>query len=406
MDPKEITKALTEALENSLPEAVETVVDAKMKQATSEITKSQDDLKKQIEDLAVSAKMNSGTESTKEAMIGKAHSVVAKSFKKIYSEKITSEAVAAEVFDSEIKAVFQNESTAGEGAEFVFAEFDRNVFYVLKTYPVVNELGIISIKGTSITLPTWENTLAAYWTDEGANITKSKGKTDKIVYAVHKLASLVGVTDEMFDDNMTDEDLYSLIVSSAAAQHAATIENGIINGESGKMTGILENTDVSVVSVASGNTTLRAASATAVDDALLDLDAAVSPEYQTRSDKLVAIMSKYTLNQYRKKKNANGIPMFPELRGKNPMLLDTYRVIVSNKAPVQSIAEDVAGAKHTIVGDLSSFYRLVRRRGISATRGFATGDFEGGKSSIKIEQRLTGCPITGLGFAVLKNSAA
>lgn len=404
MDPKEITKSLTEALENALPEAVETVVDAKMKQATAEITKSHDDLKKQIEDLAVSAKFGSGTDN-KEVMLKKQKSVIANSFRKIYSGKVASESAAAEIIDAEIKAAFQNEGTATEGAEFVFGEFDKNVFYVLKNYPLINELSIVNIKSNSITLPKWENSVVAYWTDEGVAITGSKGTTSKVVYNVKKLAALVAATDEMFEDNMTDEDLYNLIVKSAANASASVIEDAMINGASGKIEGIIPHSETTTVSIATGNTTLRAASATALDDALVDLDASIADEYQPDPNALVAIMSKYVLAQYKKKKDGQGHFMYPELRDKNPTLLGKYRVITSSKAPVQNQAADVAGAKHTIIGDIKTFFRMIRRKDVTATQGFATGDFESGRSSIKIEQRVCGGPVTGLGYAVLKNSA-
>jgi HK97 family phage major capsid protein len=404
--PPEIKDILAklDGIEKSIAEAVDVVTEEKLKAHKEELKKELADLQKQFSDIVAAAKFADG-ENTDEEKAEKAHSVIAKSFRKIYSQGVQTEEKSAEIISAEVKAAFQNEGTAGEGAEFVFAEFDRNVFYALKAYPLINELAVINIKGTTITLPKWLNTVEAYWTDEGAAITTSKGGTDKVVYTVSKLATLVPVTDEMFDDNMTDEDLYSLIVMSATNSHAAKIENGVINGDSTRMAGIIPDANVAVVSIATGNTTLRGASASAVDDFLVDLDTAIADEYQTNPANLVAVMSKYTLSQYKKKKTTDGKFLYPELREANPMLLGKYRVITSSKAPVQNQAADVAGAKHTLIGDLKSFYRVVRRKGISATRGFATGDFESGKSSIKIEQRLTGGPITGLGFAVGKNSA-
>ncbi|MFB0965058.1 MAG: phage major capsid protein [Patescibacteria group bacterium] len=404
MDQKAITETIVKAIETSLPEAVETVVDEKMKAITANIETANAEMQKQLSELATSVKFASGAK-TESEKFKEAHSIIAKSFRKIFAAKATSDEAVGTILDAEIKSAFQNEGTATEGAEFVFGEFDRSVFYVFKDFPLINELDFVNIKSNSITLPKFENSVVAYWTDEGVPVTASKGTTAKVVYNVKKLAALVAVTDEMFEDNMTDEDLFNLIVKAAANSSAAVTEDGVINGASGKIEGIIPHSETVTVSIATGNTNLRGASATAVDDALIDLEAAIAPEYETIPGNLVAIMSKYTLSQYKKKKNANGQFMYPELRDKAPMLNGKYRVILSSKVPVQNQAGDVANAIHTIIGDVKSYFRMIRRRALTGTQGFATGDFESGRQSIKIEQRLCGGPITGKGFAVLKNSA-
>ncbi|MFZ3233268.1 MAG: phage major capsid protein [Patescibacteria group bacterium] len=407
MDPKEkaMADALVKALETALPEAVETAVSAEVGKSTAEIKTAQEDIKKQIGELSVAVKMGGTKSEDTGAKVKKAHAVIANAFRKIHSGKIASESAVGEIVDAEIKAAFMNEGTATEGAEFVFGEFDRSVFMMLKNYPLINELDFVNIKSNSITLPTFLNTTQANWTDEGVTITPSKGTTGKVIYNVKKLSALVPVTDEMFEDNMTDEDLFNLIVKAASNMHAGALEDAVINGAAGKVDGIIPHAETVTVSIATGNTTLRAATAAATDDALVDLEASIAPEYETTPGNLVAIMSKYTLSQYKKKKNANGQIMYPELRDKDPMLLGKYRVILSSKMPVQNQAGDVAGAKHTIIGDVKTYFRMIRRRGLTGTQGFATGDFESGRQSIKVEQRLCGGPITGLGYAVLKNSA-
>jgi hypothetical protein len=66
MEKELIAKTIVETLENALPEAVETVVDAKMKEVAGEFKRSNDDLKKQIEDIAIKAKFGSGDDSKEE----------------------------------------------------------------------------------------------------------------------------------------------------------------------------------------------------------------------------------------------------------------------------------------------------------------------------------------------------
>jgi hypothetical protein len=62
--------------------------------------------------------------------------------------------------------------------------------------------------------------------------------------------------------------------------------------------------------------------------------------------------------------------MYPELREKNPSLLGKFRIILSSKMPVQNTAGDVAGAKHTLIGNLKKFYKVVERGNESVIEGF------------------------------------
>jgi HK97 family phage major capsid protein len=305
MDNKELIKQVTETLEKALPEVVEVVVGEKIKEATSELKKQNDDIQKQLNEVTALQKF-AGWSDNSEQRKKAAKSVIVKAFSKVAKDKILSEDVIEKIFDAEIKAAFMNESTAEEGKEFVFDEFSKDVLMFMKQYPLIDAVGMINIKGTSITLPTWENLVEAYWVDEWASITKSKGKTGKIKYDVHKLASLVTLTEEMLEDNMTTEDLYDLIVKSTGNTQNAKIENGIINGETGKIEWILQNVDVAVVSVATWNTSLRTANAVAVDNAIIDADTSISSEYEGNPNDAKAIMSKYTLGQLKKLRTTDG----------------------------------------------------------------------------------------------------
>lgn len=389
-------------IDKSIAEAVDAVTEEKLKTQKAETESKIADMQKQINDLVTASKFTGGADN-QEAMKKAAKQVIVKTISKIAKEKVDGEETVEKLFEAEMKAAFQNESTAEEGKEFVFDEFSRDVLTFMKQYPLVDAVGIINIKGTSITLPTWENLVAAYWTDEGAAITKSKGKTGKMKYDVHKLASLVTITEEMLEDNMTTEDLYDLIVRSIANTQAAKVENGIINGDTGKMEGILQNADVAVVSLATGNTSLRTANATAVDNAIIDLDVEISPEFEGNPNEAKAIMSKYTLGQLKKMRTSDGMYVYPELREVKPRL-GKYEVIQSSKMPVQSLAQDIAGAKQIIIGNVKEFYRIVRRRDLTVVSGHADGDFQSDLKSIKGTQRLTGGLITGNAFAVLANA--
>jgi len=389
-----------EVLEEVLPEHISTAVKAE----TETIVKDVADVKAQMEDLAKSAKFSSDS-AKDESFVKTAKSVFVKSTIEVFQKGIREEAPAMEVFLSNAKAAFQNEGIAGEGLEFVFDQFSKDVLMWLKNYPLVDEVGVINIKGVTIKLPTWVNAVTAGWFAEGATITKSKGTTAFLTFTVKKLGSLIQVTEEMLEDNMTTEDLYNLFVKSAGNSQAAIIENGIINSESTNILGIIPNANTVNVVLAVGNTQLRSVTATVIDNALIDLDAGISDEYVGNINNAVAIMSKYTLGVLKKLKTTTGDYLYPELRDPNPRLLGKYRIITSTKMPVQSQAQDLLSTKQIIVGNLKDFYLIVRSRQFTATRGYQTGDFEGDMQSVKVTQRLTGNVLAGQAFAVLATSA-
>ena len=209
----------------------------------------------------------------------------------------------------------------------------------------------------------------------------------------------------MLEDNMTTEDLYNLFVKSAANSQAAVIENGILNSESTNILGIIPNANTNNVVLPTGNTQLRNASATVIDNALIDLDSSIADEYVGNINNAVAVMSKYTLGVLKKLKTTTGDYLYPELRDPNPRLLGKYRIITSTKMPVQSQAQDLLSTKQIMIGNIKDFYLMVQSRQLTVTRGYSSGDFEADLQSVKVTRRLTGNVLAGQAFAVLATSA-
>jgi HK97 family phage major capsid protein len=325
--------------------------------------------------------------------------------RKAYSMDVRTEEKFKSLADAEFKAAFANEGIAGEGAEFVFSQFERNVINVMKEYPVVNEVKIYTTKGKDLLIPRATNTITTVWVGEGAGYTKSKPTSAFVTINVHKAACLVPFTDELMADNMTIPDLYEMIVRFIGESQGAFVENAILNGNGTQVDGLFNNSSVVVVTAPAGNVKFSDNTAAELDDLMNDLDAAVSMEYLKNEGNVIAIMSKYTFNVLRKAKNTVGAYMFPELRDKNPLLLGKYRILLSHKAPVQNSTQDVAGATPIVFGDLRNYYGMVRRSGLAITRGYADGDFENGLESIRAEQRFGGEPTIPEAFAKVKNAA-
>lgn len=397
----EIEKVITEALEKSLPEIVDAVTDKKILALTEKSTAEMEEIKAELKKIALAGKQ------TNEAKSFAGQTAIVNIFKNIAKNGVGSEEAFEELAKSEIKAAFMSEGTATEGAEMVFSQFESQIINVMKMYPVVNEVKIYSTRGKDLSIPKVTNGITTAWVAEGVGITGSKAVTAFVAISVYKAACLVQLTEELREDNMTVPEVYAMLTQLIGESQGAFVEDAILNGDGTQVDGIFHNTSVKTVTALSGNVKLSDNTGEELDNLLNDLDTAVSMEFQTNPNGLVAVMSQYTFNVLRKAKNTTtGFIMFPELRDANPKLLGKYRIIKSHKAPVQNAAADVAGASPICIGDLSKYFGFVRRRGLTVVSGMSTGDFEGDLVSVKATQRFGGKPTIPEAFAKIKNAAS
>lgn len=355
-----------------------------------------------LKGLELQIKKTAVNEDDKEAMKKR---IIVSTFIKTIQQDAKTEEQGKAIFQEEVKAAYQSQWTAWEGWELIWWGYSADVLKVMKSYPLVNELIIIGIKEKSFTFPKFADDMTSYWTSEASSYTWTKGTTGSLALTVQKLTTMVQLTDEFKSWVLTTESAYQLIVDGMGSSRAAKIEDGVINW-GGAMTGILWASGVGAASLASGSTTLTWASATVADDGLNDLDTLIAPEYETEPDNMIALMSKYTLNKYKSKRTTTGAYMYPELREKNPSLLGKFRIILSSKMPVQNTAGDVAGAKHTLIGNLKKFYKVVERGNESVIEGFQSWDFVAGLSTLRAQRELAGWLWDTAAFAFLKNAAS
>ena len=393
MESKELVEIVGEAIKTEFKEFWE----LSQKQA-GEIA----ELKTAIEKLQLGSK-----KSSPELNSLKAQAIVVDIFRKAYKTWVNTEENFKALADAEIKAAFVNEGIATEGAELVFDQFEANIINVMKEYALVNEVKIYSTRGKNLKIPRVTNGITTVWTWEGVGYTGSKLASAFVTINVFKATSFVTYSDEVMEDNMTIPELYQMIVRLIWESQGAFVEDAILNGNGTQVDGVFNNANVKVVTAVATKTKLSLNTWEQLDDLLNDLDTAVSMEYQKNTENLVAVMSQYTFNVLRKAKNSTtGFYMFPELRQANPTLLGKYRVIKSHKAPVQTAAADIASATPIIIWDFKNYYGLVRRKGLTMTRGYASWDFEEGLETIRAEQRFWGVPTIPEAFAKLKNAAA
>jgi len=103
-----LEKIIGEALQKELPQVVSTVVEAKVKEATAGDKEEIEALKTEVKSL----RDKKGAEMVHDEKIAK--SILVNTFKKVKKFGVASEEQFGEIFDAEIKAAYQNESTATE----------------------------------------------------------------------------------------------------------------------------------------------------------------------------------------------------------------------------------------------------------------------------------------------------
>lgn len=363
----------------------------------SEVTDATAPMAEEIKNLStevVSLKEKMATSSaTKDANAVKlAKQAVVSIFKAVKTENIQDEAQFSKAFDAIVKETYQNTVTATDGAEFVFEQFEKDVYAIFEQYPLLNELNTLQLlQGKSITLPTYDGGVTAYWIDEGANFTASKADTGSIKVDIYKLGALVSLTDEMLEDDMTTDTLYSLIIQEAGTKFALKLENEVLNGNqtTGKMKGILTDTSIPAL------TTTVTSFGAITDVHFWDADALIDEKYDINPGNKIAVMKKATKNKLITQRDTNGNLVFPELRDTG--MIGDYRVVTARSMPAQA-----TGAVGVLLGNVADFYRHVNRKGFNAEMGYLNGDFQGGKKTLRIERRDGGRAIDINAFAVIK----
>ena len=364
-----IIKALWEKITDEVKKQVEELAQKSIEENKTNLEDIKDEVKKLKDSINKENLANLDEKDAKE--------IIAKTFKDAYVSWITTEKQFWEILDSNVKATYQNTITATDGLEFVFEQFSNDVFYILEKFDLVKELNFKKIKWKSISLPTYDGWVEAYWLDEWATYTKSKWKTWTVKIDLKKLGAMVSFTDEMLSDDMTLQTLYSIIIEDIGIKFAWKIEEWVISwAQTAAIKWILTETWLTEVAV-----TWKVENIT--DNHLVEADSSIADEFDINPNNNIAIMSKYTLGKLKMLRDANGNLTYPELREKVPIFLNR-RVVKSNKIPVKDKATDVAGKVAVIFGNLRDFYWMFEKWNFEAVRGYADWDFESGKQTLRV----------------------
>ena len=390
-----IEKVVSETIEKSLPEIVDTVTEKKvselMSQSNSELDNIKAELKKVSAEQKTSWKVGEAYKQT--AMVG--------IIKEVFQNNITTEQGFKEVVDRHFKEM--NEWTATEWQEFVFDQFERDILRVMNDFNVVNSVKMYTLaKGDKITFPKavqWITTTFKWeWVDYGS---PTKPVTSEVVIDIAKATTMTSMTEELLDDTMTTPDLYNLIVEFIGESQAEFLEDKVLNGTlwaNSTIEWLLVNSDVKEVTLDATKTVWDID-----DDTLVEAVMKIPRKYKRRPWSMKWVMSQYTLWKLMQLKTTDGSFLYPTLREATPRLWG-YEVVVSDKAPVQDATEDVADATSIVFGDMN-YFTLVRRKGLTLERGYRDGDWQADIQSVKSNTRVWGKVSFGEAFVKITNGA-
>lgn len=259
-----------------------------------------------------------------------------------------SDELRADTTTGEVRSILGVSLSGSDATGGVLAPttLERSLLADLAEHNVVRALADVRSSESNVDIPyTAEHTIA-YMVDEGADITASKPKFNKLTMGAYKAAALSYVTVEAMQDIFVDMEAF--IRDDFSRAFASLEEKQFIAGTGSKQpSGILTG----------GTSALTAASATALTaDELLDLVHAVPAEYRRKG---AFLMADPTVKLLRKlKSNDNQYIWQPGLKEGQPDTLLGYKVHTSDQMPVAA-----AGAKPVIFGDFKQ-YRILDRKGL------------------------------------------
>lgn len=213
MDPLELKKAFWEVLEWALPEVVEKAVETKTGALKTEI----DNLSKEVGELNKTIKFSSGEEKKD------LYSKTAKFFKTLVKK-------SPEFADA--KAAFLNSWTDSEWGYMVPTEFAREVIRVAKDVWFARRYcRIIPMSTDTKDVTKLISWVTVYWTSQWTSYTGSKPGSWSIQLVCNKLTALVSGTNELIDDNQTDEEVFNIVRDLIAEAMAEFEDTQVMSGD-------------------------------------------------------------------------------------------------------------------------------------------------------------------------------
>ena len=380
MDQKELQTTLETTLKEVLPWVVEATVDAKMEEKVS-------NLEKAISDLNKSVKLGVDEEKSN---LNEAKKVMGAFFKAL--AKCHNDAEVAQV-----KATYLNEGTSAEWGYMVPEEFAREVFRVAWNAWVVRRYArIIPMWTDTKNISTITNSIVAYWTDEAGEYTGSKPTVWNCQLIAYKVTALVSATNELIEDNMTDQEIWALM-SELIGEKIAEFEDENVLVASSKFTALLADTNVNITTLSTGKEFKDI-----TYDNLIDVIRSVPMKFKKGQPRW--FLNQDIIAHIEKIKDTTGEPIFHSTRsirdGQIENYLLWYPVEIVDSMPWDSTSG--ASKAFVLFGDLRN-WAFGDRRQLSLSAGYISGNWEKDIQSLKASERIAGHVIFPKAFGVLKS---
>lgn len=386
------TKQLLETVETVLKEVLPNVVDATLEAKTAEKFSA---IEKSLAEVNKSIKL--WTDADAKEADAKAKEYIGKFFKSYVKGK-----QAFETFQSEVKAplTYMNETVDAQGAYLVPIEFAKEVFRVAGNYGLARKYSrIIPMSTDTKDISALTNDVVVYWTDEGVASTESMPTFDQVQLVAYKATALISATRELIDDQMTDQEIRTLM-SELIAEKIAEFEDTNVLVTSSKFTAILASTATNITTMSNSDDSF----ADITYDYLIDVMRSVPMKYKTGTPRW--FMSQDIVKYIEKLKDKQDQPIFFSTRdlrtGQLTNVLLGAPLEISDVMPDDT--DDGGSTKFVIFGDLK-FRAFWDRKQLTFDMWYMSGNREKGIESFKANERIAGKIIFAKAFGVLKTWA-
>lgn len=381
MDQKALQETLENVLKETLPGVVETTVDAKMVEKFA-------GLEKQIADLNKNIKIWSDVDWKENLSDAKAK--VGSYFKALAKAKNNTEI-------DQKTATYMNETTDAEGAYLVPVEFAKEVFRVAGDFGLARRYArIIPMSTDTKNISSLVNDVTVAWTDEAGSYTESKPTIWQVQLIAYKATALISATNELIDDNMTDQEIWTLMAELIGEKMAEFEDTNVLSASS-KFTALLADSNVNVVTMANTKDSF----ADITYDNLIDVVRAVDMKYKKGQPRW--FMHQDVVKYIEKLKDTTWQPIFYSTRDlKNGQLTNTllwYPLEISDVMPDDTDDGDLT--PYILFGDLK-FRAFGDRKQLSLSAWYLSWNREKDIQSLKASERIGWKVIFAKAFAVLK----
>ncbi len=397
MDIEAIKKALEETMTKGLP-ALEKMLDEKLEARIKELGLDKVDKSK------VFAKGDRSPEAMF-AMQEKAAIFV----KAVYNK----DTAGLKVINAEGKAM--NEGTGSAGGFLVPEEFAAEIARIEEDYGLARKFARVrKMKSDTLNVPTLSTSVSVYWPGEATAGTASTPVLGNVALAAKQMVGITVYSNELLED--ADVSVVQELSDLFAEAFAGEEDNQAFNGTGSPFTGILGNSSVTVVTMASGQDTFPELTLNDLRDLVANVKSSILPTAAFYMHRLVwNMVQKLTENSQHVSTFQNPIvPMEGDLKGagngfglRPAGYLWGYPVYLSDKMP----STTAVSTKYVIFGSIQKGLFFGDRRQVTmkiSEDGVVGGVslFETSQAAIRITERIAitvGLPTA---FAVLKTAAS